>query len=109
MTVFAIQQPHRWNGRELAPAFDVSPAEEHGNVEFLLSPTAAPFQTAGIVQELHEKLNGFSDGDFLLLIGNPCLIGIATAIAAHYNNGLVPMLQWSGKDGRYIEVVPEIY
>lgn len=109
MTVFAIQQPHRWNGKELVPTFDVTPAEEYGNIEFLLSPTAAPFETASIVEELHSKLRGFSDVDHLLLIGNPCLIGIATAVAAHYNEGFVPMLQWSGKEGRYIELVPEIY
>ena len=107
MTVFAVQQPHRWNGKKLVPTFDLRPAEEYGEIEFLLSPSAAPWDTVSIVDELQEKLHNYTDEDYLLLIGNPVLIGLTVAIAANMN-GAVNCLQWSGKDKKYICVSANI-
>ena len=107
--VFVVQNQHRWN-RDLTrfePKYDLTPAEEFGELVHLLSPTAAPFRPEPIVSELQEKLAGYQDGDYLLLVGNPCLIGFAVAIAADYNDGKVSLLQWSGKDQRYVAVTTE--
>lgn len=112
MTVFVVQEQHRFDhsiGR-LVPKFDLSPAEQHGRLVYLLSPTASPFSLGSVdtpgtvLAELMDKLQQFGDDDHLLLIGNPVLIGVATAIAADCNDGRVRLLQWSGKDRRYISV-----
>lgn len=96
----------RWDKTkgELVPKFDVSPAEEYGQVEYLLSPTASPFLPETLLGELHQKLKDFNEDDYLLLIGSPVLIGIAVGIAADYTDGMVNVLQWSGKAGKYIPV-----
>ena len=82
--VYVIQNPHRFdrNKQELVPKFDFTSAEKYGEVEFLLSPQAAPFNSGGIIDELEEKLENITHEDYLLLVGNPCLIGFAAAIAA---------------------------
>ena len=107
--VFAVQQQHYWDKSrgEFLPKFDLSPAESFGRIEYLLSPTAAPFRPDGIVEELHERLSSIKPGDYLLLIGNPVLIGLACAIAADYLDGRLQLLQWSGKERRYIPVIVE--
>jgi len=104
--VFVVQNQHRLNAakQQFEPKFDLSPAAEYGELVYLLSPTASPFRPEPLVAELREKLRGFDDDDHLLLIGNPVLIGLAVTIASDWNDGSVSLLQWSGKDGRYLRV-----
>lgn len=105
--VFVVQNQHffdRTKG-QYVPKFDMTPAEEFGRLVYLLSPTASPFRPESIIEELRIKLHDFGPGDHLLLVGNPVLIGLATAIAASMNRGRVSLLQWSGKkEQRYIAV-----
>jgi hypothetical protein len=105
-TVYVVQDQHRWDPvkKAFVPKFDLSAAQDHGQLSYLLSPTAAPFNPKPIIAELREKLAGFTSQDRLLLVGNPVLIGFAVAIAAHIGGGDLTLLQWSGKDQRYIEV-----
>lgn len=104
--VYVVQNQHRWDRdkQRFEPKFDLTPAEEFGELVYLLSPTAAPFRPEPIIQELREKLKDYREGDHLLLVGNPVLIGFAVAVAADANGGRVSLLQWSGKDQRYIAV-----
>jgi hypothetical protein len=99
--VFVVQQQMRREGATLVPKFDLAPAAKFGALSMLLSPTAAPFNPGHIIAELQDKLRSFSDDDYLLLVGNPCLIGMTVAIAAQANSGRVRMLQWSGRDQSY--------
>lgn len=112
MTVYAIQQQMKFDqeSKELVPRFpSVFKAEKWGRVEFLLSPSANPFNPDTVLGDLHSRLCRFNDNDHLLLIGNPGLIGMATAIAANYNDGNVKFLQWSGRHSEYTEIVAKIY
>lgn len=105
--VYVVQNQHRWDRHEkvFVPKYDFTPAAEYGEMVDLLSPTAAPFRTDSIIEELHEKLRNFTSNDYLLLVGNPVLIGISMAIAADYNQGDLNVLQWSGKDRKYLPIV----
>lgn len=108
--VFVVQNQHRMGLNGLVPKFDLSPAEEFGELVPLLSETARPFgNNRGIIDELRRKLESYSDRDHLLLIGNPILIGFAVAIAANSNHGRVSLLQWSGVHRRYIQVQAEVF
>ena len=104
--VYVVQNQHRWDreANDFVPKFDLAPAAEFGRLEYLLPPPTGPFRPDSVIAELREKLQNFTDDDYLLLIGNPVLIGLATALAAAYNGGSVSLLQWSGKDQRYIPV-----
>lgn len=111
MTVFAVQQQMKFDQekRQLVPRFPlINKAEKFGPIEYLLSPSAHPFNPELVLGDLHEKLSGFSDSDHLLLIGNPALIGMATTIAAYYNEGRVKLLQWSGRHKDYTEISAKI-
>lgn len=105
MTVYVVQNSLHRDGRgELVPKFDYSPAEEFGELQFLLNDQARPFVLAPIITELQQKLQGFGPDDYLLLTGNPTLLGIAFAIAADYNDGCVKVLQWHGKSFSYTPI-----
>lgn len=112
MTVYAVQQQMRFDQtrKELVPRFtSINKAERWGEIVYVLSPSAHPFNPELVLGDMHELLSGFSDDDHLLLIGNPGLIGMATTIAAHYNEGRVKLLQWSGRHNEYTEIVAKIY
>ena len=109
--VYVVQNQHRLDRRTgtLIPKFDISPAKKYGELSFLLGPTASPFNAEPIVAELHEKLQHYSDDDYIMLIGNPCLIGWSVAIAADYNEGRVNLLQWNLKINDYIPVSATLF
>lgn len=93
---------------DLVPRFDLSAAEQFGELEFLLSPSHKPWPAAPAAASLHLGLEHYTDEDYLLLVGNPILIGMATACASYWNDGRVNFLQWHGKDQRYIDVEADI-
>jgi hypothetical protein len=104
--VYVVQKQHKWDEgkEEFVPKFDLSSAEEYGELVYLLKPTAAPFHPGPVVEELRGKLEWFNEEDSLLLIGNPVLIGCAVAIASQSNRGRVKVLQWSGTSRKYVQV-----
>lgn len=112
MSVFVVQQQMRFN-KELStvvPRFDgIEAAAVWGELIYLLSPSAHAFQPDLVVGDLHQKLKTYNDSDYLVLVGNPCLIGMATSVAAYYNEGRVNFLQWSGKKREYLEIKSKIF
>ena len=111
MTVYVVQKQHRWDAytQDFVPKFDITPAEQYGDLDYLLSPKAAPWHSASVLADLHNKLRYYGPEDYLLLVGNPCIIGWAVAVAAHYNAGSVSLLQWSGREHQYIPVEAKVF
>ena len=111
VTVYVVQEPTRFNRvtLEVETFFDLSPADQFGEQVHLLPPNAGPFNPDAVLPVLWEKLKDFGDSDYLLLIGNPILIGWATAVAADYNEGRVNLLQWSGAKNSYIPVFAQVF
>lgn len=105
-TVYVIQNQMRWDEttQNLVPKHNFESALAYGRLEFLLSPKAAPFNPDHVLAEMHRKLSRYSDRDHLVLVGNPALIGWAVALAALYNHGRVSVLQWSGREQKYIRI-----
>lgn len=103
--VFVVQNVC-WNNPRTGqwePKHDLTPAELFGEIRYLLEPDANPFNPAQVNATLMERLGDFGSEDFLLLTGNPVLIGMAVATAAAYNDGKVTLLQWDRRR-RYIPV-----
>jgi len=104
--VFVVQLPHRFDPEtgKSKPYMDITPASAYGEIEFLLEPTEHVFNSGPIVKSLSKKLAKFSSEDFIVALGDPTAIGIAAAIAARNNRGLVNMLKWERKTGQYVKV-----
>lgn len=108
MTVFIVQdQHHHTQDGTRKPKFDFSPAREFGELHCLLKPNTTPFDTEYVLKRLHSALHRFDDDDFLLLTGNPVLLGMSVAVAAHYNDGNVRLLQWNVTKQSYTPISVE--
>jgi hypothetical protein len=81
------------------------PARKYGTIRVLLPPTRQiVFSSAPSVRRLREGLKNFSDEDYLLLIGDPAAIGIATSIASEINRGRFKLLKWDRQEADYFEI-----
>lgn len=105
--VYVVQAQSVWRGGSLVPKYDVSDAERYGELVYVFKKTV-PLDPSSVAK-LDVTLAKFTADDYLLLIGNPCLIGWATALAARATGGWVKMLQWSGKFQRYLLIEAKIY
>lgn len=108
--VYVVQRQLRWDEERenLLPKFDLTPAEKFGELEYLLGPKDTPFTSEQVIKDLHHKLSYLSKDDYILLVGNPCLIGWAVAIASQYNNGVVRLLQWCNRTHTYVEILTDL-
>lgn len=112
MTVFVVQQQMKFDKEigALVPRFSgLDKAERFGPLKYVLPPHAHAFDPEAVIGDMHSSLLDFCDDDFLLLVGNPALIGMVTAVAAHYNDGSVRLLQWSGRHEEYTEITAKIF
>ena len=95
-TVYVVQDPGRWN---------ISPAMEYGTIKVLLPENRQIiFSSAPTVRRLRDGLKNFSDEDYLLLIGDPAAIGVATSIVSSINNGRYNLLKWDRQESHYIPI-----
>ena len=106
--VIQNQQVRDRASRQMKAKFDLAPAEDYGKLVYLLDASDLPFNSGPVIEKLRAGLAEYSSIDYLLLIGNPCLIGWATTIAVEASGGLVRMLQWHTQSQSYISVDAQV-
>lgn len=111
--VFAVHMP---TGRDrdtgaIKPIMDLTPALEYGELRFILRDWQNPFKdTQSTADEIARVLleERVTDRDWLLLVGNPCLIGLVAAQTALIT-GQLNLLQWDRNEKRYTPVSAQLY
>ena len=99
-TVFIPQVPSRLDNGNWVPTADVTPAKEFGELRHIMPMGMNIADPDEIVKQLDEGLENFSDGDFLLLLGDPIVIAVAAAIVAR-NCEVIQLLKWDRRMQRY--------
>ena len=100
-TVYVAQQPDEKK--------NIVSASKYGDFRFILpEKTNLMFDTKEAVSIIKKELRYYNDHDHLLLIGDPAVIGICTAVAADYNRGKVKFLKWDNREYTYYPVELEI-
>ena len=103
--VFVVQRPAYFDRqkRGWVNKYDLSPAEEYGDLVFLLSPgNIYKDKLESATRNLERLLKDYDpDRDHVLAIGDPVAIAATTAIAASYSGGVVNVLKYDRVDGRY--------
>lgn len=98
--VFITQLPTRREGDAWVPTVDIKPAEEHGELLFLIPP-GHNFPNADMIQEqLGPKLASFGAADSLLAIGDPVVMTVAAAILGARREPFT-LLKWDRITKRY--------
>lgn len=109
--VFAVQQPTgRDDSGRVVPSMDLTPAETFGDLIFVLREQENPFSDPqGTLDRIVECLrdNEFCEHDWVLLVGNPVLIGLMS-IAAIGLSDKFRVLQWKRAAGVYAPVEVQV-
>ena len=90
-TVYLLQEvPGTKIGR---PKYNIIGAQKYGKIKVLLREDTQIVRSPGpITYQLRRLLKDFSDKDYLLLSGDPKVIGLSIAVACDINNGKYPTL-----------------
>jgi len=83
---------------------NIAPAQEYGEVVTLLPPGSQFFAAKEAVRLIKHRLHelDYSQGDFLLPLGTPVIMAVASAIAARRTNGCLNVLVWDRQTSKYI-------
>ena len=107
-TVYVIQElPGTSIGR---PKFNIMGALKYGKLKVLLKENAQIVLSPGpVIFELRRFLKNYTSKDFLLLSGDPAIIGLACTIASDINNGKFNLLKWDRQEKVYYPLEINLY
>ena len=106
--VYVIQElPGTSVGR---PKFNIMGAQKYGKLKVLLKENTQIVLSPGpVIFELRRLLKNFNSNDYLLLSGDPSVIGLACAIASDINGGKFKLLKWDRQEKVYYPLEINLY
>jgi hypothetical protein len=110
-TVYVVQDHRRYDKDtgEYVSVHDLSPAEEFGQLKYLLSPTAAPWATESIINDLWGGAGRLPPGDYLLMVGNPVLWRPRCRGRLRHHRGPHQLPPVNGRERRYTPVEAQVF
>ena len=102
-TVYVIQEiPGTSQGR---PKINILGAAEFGTFKFLLPELSQIIFSPGpLIFKLRKGLKDYSIEDYLLLTGDPAIIGVACSIVSDITNGKYKLLKWDKQERKYYSI-----
>ena len=92
------------------PKRNVLAAAKFGDLEVLLPPREQiVFSSAPTIRLMRKKLENYCDDDFLLAMGDPAAIAIASMITSDINQGKVNILKYDREQKAYYPVYIDLY
>ena len=101
--VFVIQEIA--GTKDGKPKINILGAAEYGTLKFLLPELSQMIFSPGpLIFKLRKGLKDYTTEDFLLLTGDPAIIGVACSIVADMTNGKFNLLKWDKQDRNYYPI-----
>ena len=102
-TVYVLQElPGTKAG---SPKINIMSASKHGDFKFLLPEfSQIIFSPGPLIYKLRSLLKNYTPQDFLLLTGDPAIIGVACSIVSEMTNGKFKLLKWDKQDRVYYPI-----
>ena len=101
--VYVIQEiPGTKEGR---PKINILGAAKFGTFKFLLPELSQIIFSPGpLIFKLRKGLKDYRQKDFLLLTGDPAIIGVACSIVSDMTNGKYNLLKWDKQERKYYAI-----
>lgn len=102
-TVYIIQElPGTRIGQ---PKFNIMGAQKYGKLKPLLPEHSQIVLSPGpLIAKLRSLLKDYTPKDYLLLTGDPAIIGVACSIASDITNGRYNVLKWDRQERTYYPI-----
>ena len=107
-TVYVIQEiPGSKAG---TPKINIMGASQYGQFKFLLPELSQMIFSPGpLIYKLRNGLRHFNSKDYLLLTGDPAIIGVACSIVSDITNGKYKLLKWDKQERKYYPIEINLY
>ena len=107
-TVYVIQEiPGTRDGK---PRINIIGAAEYGDLKFLLPELSQIIFSPGpLIFKLRKALKNYTREDYLLLTGDPAIIGVACSIVSDITNGKYKLLKWDKQEKKYYPITINLY
>ena len=101
--VYVIQEiPGTKEGR---PKINILGAAQFGTFKFLLPELSQIIFSPGpLIFKLRKGLQDYRQKDYLLLTGDPAIIGVACSIVSDMTNGKYKLLKWDKQERKYYAI-----
>jgi hypothetical protein len=106
--VYVIQEiPGTQSG---SPKINIMGASKYGEFKFLLPEfSQIIFSPGPLIFKLRKSLKDFTTEDYLLLTGDPAIIGVACSIVSDMTNGKYNLLKWDKQERQYYPIAINLY
>ena len=106
--VYVIQEiPGTKEGR---PKINIMGAQKFGKIKVLLREDSQMIFSPGpIIFELRKLLKDYTSEDYLLLTGDPAIIGVACSVVSDITHGKYNLLKWDRQERMYYPIQINLY
>ena len=92
------------------PKINIIGATQFGKLQVLLPENSQIILSPNyVITTLRNKLKDYTSKDYLLLTGDPAIIGVACSIVSDTTNGKYNLLKWDKQERRYYPVEIDLY
>jgi len=96
--------------RDGKPRINIIGAAEYGDLKFLLPELSQIIFSPGpLIFKLRKALKNYTREDYLLLTGDPAIIGVACSIVSDITNGKYKLLKWDKQEKKYYPITINLY
>ena len=96
--------------REGNPRINIMGASKYGTFKFLLPELSQIIFSPGpLIYKLRSLLKNFKEKDYLLLTGDPAIIGVACSIVSDMTNGKYNLLKCDKQERKYYPIKINLY
>ena len=107
-TVYVVQEIA--GTRDGRPKFNIMGAAEYGKLKFLLDERSQMIFSPGpLIFKLKNLVKDFKPTDYLLLTGDPAIIGVVCSLVSDITNGRYNLLKWDRQEKRYYPIEIDLY
>ena len=109
--VYVIQEiAGSTDGRPKINIMGASSYSTSGKFNFLLPELSQIIFSPGpLIFKLRKGLKDFTTDDYLLLTGDPAIIGVACSIVSDMTNGKYNLLKWDKQERKYYPISINLY
>ena len=92
------------------PKINIMGASKYGKFKFLLPELSQIIFSPGpLIFKLRKSLKDFTREDYLLLTGDPAIIGVACSIVSDMTTGRYNLLKWDKQERQYYPIEINLY
>ena len=92
------------------PKINIMGASQFGQFKFLLPEFSQMIFSPGpLIYKLRQGLKNFHVKDYLLITGDPAIIGVACSIVSDITHGKYNVLKWDKQERKYYSISINLY